>query len=205
MCCALTRQQAQHKQQQTEQPTTKATSYGPQSIRKMPVFTCPYCQKQCKTSGGLFQHISRTPTCKEAEARKLLSQQLADTTRRGDADAEALADSVAQPTRRSQRLQIQEEITEKREQVAPGNQSKSVDDPGEDEAFSPPDDNDLEEEDAESPAEDSHLEATNASSNQISDGTPTPDTLMLEQFRAYCDSHKDLFLPLNAKDRTSIK
>ena len=175
--------------------------------------TCPYCQRVCKSAGGLKQHISQTNECREAQMRQAGASQSGIHNARLGYQAAQNYDSQFGATRRSTR-------TRKRA-TNPINPIANHMDPPPDDIPNPdadapnpgPDPYDMVANDAELLAEgydggedntfdfvqdtDDEEEPTESSADDasIAEGKP-PNTEMLSKFREYCDTHPHSFLPL---------
>ena len=155
------------------------------------VLACPYCQKVCKSEGGLKQHISKTQACNEAQRKHHIAER--SIRRRTDQEAPKLANgqAVNQGSRRSRRLNsLEENLPEPDEEDT---------DP---EAFPPADEGafDLDSDPEGYDSDTNDLNGYDISSEQDGfsevDGTDdemdnngTPNTEMLATFKAFCDTH----------------
>ena len=168
---------------------------------------CPYCQKVCKSEGGLKQHISKTQACNEAQRKHHIAER--SIRRQTDQEAPKLANgqAVNQGSRRSRRLNsLEENLPEPDEEDT---------DP---EAFPPADEGafDLDSDPEGYDSDTNDMNGDDISSEQDGfsevDGTDdemdnngTPNTEMLATFKAFCDTHSHHFLPFSKAETTSIK
>ena len=181
---------------------------------------CPYCGKECRTQGGLKQHISKTEACSQ-------KQRLEVTSRVGTAE------HYKKDAHHGQNRDQKKAGTRKSTRVASRLESLPNPDAGDDESdtafHTNPDDMSTNQEPDESDeqASGSELEADdenddnsteyssligNESATDDEDGDadetskmPAPDTEMLKQFKEFCDSHADQFMPFRKEDKAAIR
>ena len=180
------------------------------------MFSCPYCHKTCKTKRGVTQHINQSPPCLLEQEQEISSARTITNRLRKEANPEPV---VAAGTRRSVRLQVnQEHEHDSQRQAPPLERLLDADPPADDGDFFP-DGDDASQQDTNTQAPIRHkkvgdeMDTASYSStslaglDQEAEDTkkPPPNRQILEDFRAYCEQHHDNFLRLTKEEKTSIK
>ena len=186
---------------------------------------CPYCDKKCKTTRGVTQHINQTKDCREKQIATISAskRQPEDAELKGSSGTDSTPDHTS--TRCSHRVRKKNRhVAREREGLRTGqgtdatvlDSSTGVDlnptggtnrEPGSVLFREPNDDGFFDGDDTESENENDESEGTghNSEGSGARHEPGSPNTTLLEQFRAYCDKHDQNFLPLRASEATSIK
>ena len=188
---------------------------------------CPYCRKTLKNASGLTQHIQRTKICREAQLREVVAPR--SVARLLDQGTHGVKENACPPiVRRSTRVRdrqlhptnshgygvLPDAPTPVPQAPHPDphpNDSDRLVDPNQ------PEDSGTESEcsgtDSGGDTSDSGAIAPNnyneATDEEDSDKEPCahslPNTLMLEEFREYCNNYSDAFIPFTRAQKTSIR
>ena len=175
-------------------------------------YQCPYCSKTCKSRGGLFQHINRTSTCRDAQIKEVS----ADPSKTRPHDEQDPDGNEGGGTRRSKRLKSRGEAVFENIQMMMeiaagivgkrGTEGEEDDtEEGENDAFPLGNDGYLEEDDADNDEDDEEEDENGPNGNENMETVSKVNTQMLEKFREYCRTHDHRFLPLSQEDIASIK
>ena len=201
-------------------------NYHYQIARTNTMFGCLYCGKSCLTERGLKQHIAKTPFCYQKQLKEVSGTRSLRSRTNPHASQLNQVASVAPneafktiPIRKSNRLVDQLIAAQDAADKAcasgaldPANPVAGINDSGtevpETDAFdtlSGGEDTDRASDiecggyvPSESEDEPSDAEAKPTSKRM-------PNTKMMEQFKAYCNSHRHHFLPLTKAEKTQIK
>ena len=180
--------------------------------------TCPYCGKVCKTTGGLRQHISKNSDCKYQQRLQVSVAASVPLPSNQEAQKAQIHEQPSTTIRRSARLQIRDHEAGGSVRFAVESAAESPTDPG---AFLPdPQDVNIDlggyEPDSEANANDDgstnygvEVDDDSISEDEEEDDEDKkkapPNTQMLTEFRAFCDTHSHNFVQLSREDVTSIK
>ena len=165
-------------------------------------FSCPYCGKTVKTECGLKQHINKSTTCNELQRREFtLARSIQGNTDEEDANVTNKKES-SQGRRRSGRLQNDDE--EDADQVELGSESDAA--PTDGEHYKA--DSEGGDADGEDDSTEYGMECDNDSEVEMDADLgvkPAANTHSLDEFKEYCSSHSNRYLPLTKEEVTSIR
>ena len=181
---------------------------------------CPHCSKECRTQGGLKQHISKTKACSDKQRLEVTSR----VPRAGHANEDAHhgqnkdqnTTGKRRSTRATNRLESQPNqdvnAAESETEFPINHDDNSLDqEPSESDDQASGSETEADDEDDDDSTEygsvrgdESGTEDDDTDSDEATKTLP-PDTAMLQQFKAYCDAHAHQFMGFRKEEKTAIK